>query len=371
MIFGEIEAISTKTPENPARILTLLLVARTPVKYSKEIKTGIVVVVAIALFIYGYNFLKGRDIFSTSLDLYVEYDHIDGLTSNNTVQVNGFKVGTVRDIKLDPKTGKLVVHFIVTDENLQLTDSAIAVIQSGGLLGNMELALLTSPKGKLVDDNDHIRGRNEIGLKDQVNAQLLPLKNKVESLVGSIDSMVTVFSAVINEESVEDITASFDNIRMALESFRNTAFNLDTMVASSHRSVTTIILNMKDFSQMLADNKDTLAMALANFRDISDSLTKSNMKLAIDNAALALGNANLLLERINRDGASAVLMGQDSLVIRDLRYSNAQMAFLIEDMTKYPGRYLPFKHKPNRKEEQERQRKLDSIEKLKPHREPN
>ncbi len=340
-------------------------------KYSKEIKTGLVVIVAIALFIYGYNFLKGRDIFSTSLDLYVEYDHIDGLTSNNTVQVNGFKVGTVRDIALNPENGKLIVHFIITDRNLVLTDSAVAIIQSGGLLGNMELAIQTSPKGKPVDDGTYIRGYNEIGLKDQVNAQLLPLKNKVESLVGSIDSMVTVFSAVINEESVADITASFDNIRLALESFRNTATNLDTMVSSSHRSVTEIIFDMKEFSNMLADNKDTLALALANFKNISDSLTKSNMKLAIDNAALALGNANLLLTRINKEGASAVLMGQDSLVLRDLRYSNAQMAFLIEDMTKYPGRYLPFKKKPNKKEEVERQRKLDSIEKLKPPRVPN
>lgn len=340
-------------------------------KYSKEIKTGIVVVVAIALFIYGYNFLKGRDIFSTSLDVYVKYDHIDGLTSNNTVQVNGFKVGTVRDIALDPESGKLIVHFIITDDNLVLTDSAIAVIQSGGLLGNMELSLLTSPKGKPVEDGDFIRGQNEVGLKDQVNAQLLPLKNKVESLVGSIDSMVTVFSAVINEESVADITASFDNIRLALESFRNTAFNLDTMVASSHRGITEIVLNMKEFSQMMADNKDTLALALANFKDISDSLAKSNIKGTIDNAAIALANANLLLMRINKEGASAVLMGEDSLVLRDLRYSNAQMAFLIEDMTKYPGRYLPFKKKPNKKEEQERQRKLDSIEKLRVRHEPN
>lgn len=332
-------------------------------KYSKEIKTGFVVIVAVALFIYGYNFLKGRDIFSTSLDLYAEYDHIDGLTANNTVQINGFKVGTVRDVELMPN-GKLRVHFIITDKNLILTDSAIALIKSGGLLGNMELALITSPKGKPVVDQTVIRGLNEIGLKDQVNAQLLPLKNKVESLVGSIDSMVVVFSAVLNEESAEDIKASFDNIRLALESFRNTAFNLDTMVSSSHRSMTEIVINMRQFSEMMAENKDTLALAMANFKDISDSLAKSNLKAAIDNAALALANANALLVRINKEGASAVMMGQDSLVIADLRYSNARMAFLIEDMTRYPGRYLPFKKKPNKKEEQERQRKIDSIERL-------
>jgi phospholipid/cholesterol/gamma-HCH transport system substrate-binding protein len=290
------------------------------VKYSKEIKTGFVVVVAVALFIYGYNFLKGRDIFSTSLDLYAEYDHVDGLVKNNVVQINGFKVGTVRDVELTPE-GKLRVHFIITDNNLVLTDSAVALIKSGGLLGNMEIALITSPKGKVVDDGDFLRGRNEVGLKDQVNEQLLPLKNKVESLVGSIDSMVVVFSAVLNEESAEDIKASFDNIRLALESFRNTAFNLDTMVQSSHRGITEIVINMRDFSDMMAQNKDTLALAMANFKDISDSLARSNMKAAIDNAALALENANKLLERINREGASAVLMGEDSLVIADLRYS--------------------------------------------------
>lgn len=336
-------------------------------KYSKEIKTGIVVVVAIALFIYGYNFLKGRDIFSTSLDLYVKYDHVDGLTSNNTVQVNGFKVGTVRDIKLDPETGKLIVHFIVSDDNLVLTDSAIAVIQSGGLLGNMEISLVTSPKGKIVEDNDYIRGQNAVALKDQVNQELLPLKNKVVSLVGSIDSMVTVFSAIINEQSAEDITASFENIRLALESFRNTAYNLDTMVKSSHKGVTAIVMNMKQFSDMMASNKDTLALAMANFKNISDSLAKSKMKTAIDNAASALANADTLLARINREGASAVLMGSDTAIISDLRYSNAQMAFLLEDIAKYPGRYLPFKHKPNRKEEAERQRKIDSIERLRKH----
>lgn len=333
-------------------------------KYSKEIRTGIVVVVTIALFIYGYNFLKGRDIFSTSLDLYVEYEHIDGLTSNNTVQVNGFKVGTVRDIVLDPKTGKLVVHFIISDENLQLTDSAIALIQSGGLLGNMELALLTSTKGEIAEDGDTLRGRNAVDLKTQVNEQLLPLKIKVEGLVGSIDSMVQIFSAVINEESAQDITESFDNIRLALESFRNTAFNLDTMVASSHKGVTAIVTNMKSFSQMMADNKDTLALAMANFKNISDTMRQANFKEAINNAASALARADSLLARINRDGANAVMFGEDSLVIADLRRSNAMMAFLIEDIAKYPGRYLPFKHKPNRKEELERQRKLDSINRL-------
>jgi len=341
----------------------LWLVDRTLVKYSKEIKTGFVVVVAVALFIYGYNFLKGRDIFSNSLDIYAEYDHVDGLVKNNIVQVNGFKVGTVRDVEL-LENGKLRVHFIITDDNLVLTDSAIALIKSGGLLGNMEIALLLSEKGKAVEDNTTIRGLNEVGLKDQVNAQLLPLKSKVEGLVASIDSMVVVFSAVLNEESAEDIKASFENIRLALESFRNTATNLDTMVRSSHRGITEIVINMKQFSEMMAQNRDTIAMVLANFKNVSDSLARANITTAINNASLALGNANALLSRINSEGANAVLFGQDSLVVADLRRSNAMMSFLIEDIAKYPGRYLPFKHKPSKKEEAERQRKLDSINKM-------
>ncbi|MCE2772896.1 MAG: MlaD family protein [Bacteroidetes bacterium] len=335
-------------------------------KYNKQVKTGVVVILAIALFIYGFNFLKGKDIFSTSLNVYAVYDHIDGLTANNTVQVNGFKVGTVREIKIDPKTGKLLVHFIITDKNVKITDSARAEIISGGLLGNKEILLLLSGKGKTLEDGDTLFGFNEVSLKDQVNEQMLPLKVKVESLVGSIDSMVQIFSGILNENTMKDIEASFTNMKLAMESFKNVAQNLDTTIASSDRTIVAIIQDFKQLSGMMAANKDTLAMAIANFKNISDSLAASNLKTTINEAGRVMTNAADFLAKLNAEGGARVLLGEDSVVLKDLRRTNARMEFLVEDISRYPGRYIKLfgKKKPNKKEEAERQRKLDSINRI-------
>jgi phospholipid/cholesterol/gamma-HCH transport system substrate-binding protein len=333
------------------------------VKYNKQVRTGVVVIIAIALFIYGFNFLKGKDIFSTSLNVYAVYDHIDGLTANNTVQVNGFKVGTVREIKIDPKTGKLVVHFIITDKNVKVTDSARAEIISGGLLGNKEIFLLLSGKGTAIEDGDTLYGFNEVSLKDQVNEQMLPLKVKVESLVGSIDSMVQIFSGILNENTMKDIEASFTNMKLAMESFKNVAQNLDTTIAASDRNIVAIIQDFKSLSGMMAANKDTLSMAIANFKNISDSLAASNLKTTINEAGRVMTNAADFLAKLNTDGSARTLLGKDSVILADLRRTNARMEFLIEDISRYPGHYIKVfgKKKPNKKEEAIRQRKMDSI----------
>jgi len=42
----------------------------------KEIKVGIIVIVAIGVFIYGFNFLKGHNIFNPQRKLYAVYPKI-------------------------------------------------------------------------------------------------------------------------------------------------------------------------------------------------------------------------------------------------------------------------------------------------------
>ncbi|GAB4136968.1 MAG: hypothetical protein Fur0041_11560 [Bacteroidia bacterium] len=335
-------------------------------KYGKEIRTGVVVIMAVALFIYGFNFLKGRDIFSTSLDLYAVYDHVDGLTANNNVVVNGFKVGSVRDVNIDPKTGKLVVHFIITDKNFIVNKGMEAMIFSDGLLGNRAIQLMAGKGGKPVEDGDTLKGINDVSLKDQVNEQLLPLKNKVEGLVGSIDSIVSVFMALMDEKAVADIEASFTNIRLALENFSKTSMRLDTMVNKNSKNMNEIVFNLKSFSAMMEKNKDTLAMALSNIKNITDSLSKSNLKNTIDNASVALAKASLLLDRMNKEGMVDVALGKDSMVVAELKYTNARMEFLLADIANYPGIYIPFKKKPNKKEQKIRQQKIQQLDAMKP-----
>jgi phospholipid/cholesterol/gamma-HCH transport system substrate-binding protein len=318
------------------------------VKISKELKTGIVVVFAVGLFIYGFNFLKGRDIFSSTFDLYAVYDHVEGLTSNNSVTLNGFKIGTVREVSIDPKTGKLVVHFVVTNDDARITKQSRAEIYSDGLLGSKALRLVVDANGKTVLDGDTLVGAVEGSLKDEVNAQILPLKGKIEGLVSSIDSVVTVLQVILNKDAREDLEHSFQSISNALSTFERTALRLDTLVASEKVKFADILTKVQSITTNLANNNESLTKAINNFENISDSLAKSNLKSTIDNANLTLSRTAEIMDKINRGEGTLGMLVNDKKLYTDLTKTNTDLDALIVDIKTYPGRYLSIFHRKDR-----------------------
>lgn len=105
---------------------------------SRELKTGFVAVVVIALFIWGFNFLKGENIFANSQrHFFVEYNNIQGLKKSSSVTINGLQVGSVVDIKFNTnpeKRGKLIVELLI-ENDFQFSKSSIAKIYSASLMG--------------------------------------------------------------------------------------------------------------------------------------------------------------------------------------------------------------------------------------------
>ena len=59
---------------------------------TKEVKIGITGIVAIALLVYGINFLKGINMFKSGSGYYVKFDNIAGLVTSSPVYANGFGV---------------------------------------------------------------------------------------------------------------------------------------------------------------------------------------------------------------------------------------------------------------------------------------
>ena len=63
-------------------------------KIKKEVKIGVITTIAIACFLYGFNFLKGKNFFSKQRTFYAVYNDIDGLVEANPLLLNGFKVAS-------------------------------------------------------------------------------------------------------------------------------------------------------------------------------------------------------------------------------------------------------------------------------------
>ena len=175
-------------------------------KISKEFKIGLVVVCAIAAFVWGVSFLKGTNLFSRKYYLYAVYPRIDNLVPANPVQINGFKIGQINKITLFNKEGKnqILVKFLLT-EDVNIPKNSVARAVSADLLGTKAVEVVFSSAKEFVQSGDTLKGETEQGLKESFNKQIAPLQAKAENLIGNIDSVMTVFAMVLNAKTRHNI----------------------------------------------------------------------------------------------------------------------------------------------------------------------
>ena len=133
-------------------------------KISRELKTGIVAILIIAASIWGYNFLKGQNLFNTSPRTYfAEFNNVQSLNTASLVTVNGMKVGKVIEITFNKnvnRRGQLIVEFGV-ENDFEFSKNSIAKIYSASLMGGKSLAIVPSYEGENALSGAFLKGEVE------------------------------------------------------------------------------------------------------------------------------------------------------------------------------------------------------------------
>ncbi len=310
-------------------------------KLSKEVKIGLLLLVAIGLFIFGFNYLKGRNIFNPQAKYYAVYDHIDGLVEANPVQVNGFSIGQVNKIDFEEgNTGRIILEFTINKEEFMIPQNSVAKIISSDLLGSKAVQIVIGDSKTLLSPGDTLLSDIESSLGEAVNKQVLPLKNKAEKLMLSIDSVLAVVQYIFNEKSREDIKQSLESVNMAIKTLKKTALRVDTLVSEQRFRLSRISSNVESITGNLKNNNEKLTKIITNFSSISDSLAKANIATTINNANTALAQAASITEKINKgEGTMGMLVNNDSLY-KNLNSAARDLDLLLEDLRLHPGRYV-------------------------------
>ena len=309
-------------------------------KISKEVKVGIVTTLAIGCFIYGFNFLKGRNLFSSQRTFYAVYSNIDGLVEANPLMINGFKVGAVGKIVLANDTSGKVIVALLLDDDVKVPKNSIAKVVSSDLLGSKAVQLILGKGIIYAENGDTLVSAQEDDLKTSVNKTIAPLQQKAVSLISSIDSVMVVVQQVFNESARQNLAKSFESIKLAITSLETTSYRLDTMVQSEKSKISSILSKVNTLATTLANNSDKLGNIINNFSNISDSLAKSNLTSAINNADVALGQASAIMTKINKgEGTMGMLVNNDSLY-RKLDKSSEDLDKLLKDLRINPERYV-------------------------------
>jgi phospholipid/cholesterol/gamma-HCH transport system substrate-binding protein len=293
----------------------------------KELKVGILAIVAIGLLIFGYNFLKGNNVFSSSRVFYAVYENVEGLSPSAPVSINGYQVGTVTDIEFI-KSGQLLVTMNINND-FNFSKTSVAQIYGGGLIGGKSMQIeLDNTSTEAAKPGDTLQSSVEEGLIELVNEKLTPLKNKISNAVVEVDTLLSSINYVFDVSTRNNLRNSIKNL---------------------NETLTSLTLSAKKIEGVLNSNTDNINSTFENFRSTSDNLSKMSDTLSkiefnriVQNADETLLNLKEISNKLkNGDGSLGKLMNDDQMYI-NLENATKELEELLSDIKLNPKRYVHF-----------------------------
>ncbi len=295
---------------------------------SREVKTGLLAIFAIATLILGYNYLKGTNLLKRTQTFYVVYDQVDGLSDASMVTINGLRVGKVQGIELNQTNGKLLVTLSV-ENDYKIPVGSLAKTYGGLLVGNTNVAIVPDySQTSYLKNGDTLRGEQSDGLMDLVSSQLDPLKFKIESAVVSADSLISALNQVLDTNSRADIRNSLSNINSITSSFKKTSVELEHLLTGNRNKLDQTFSNLENMSD--------------NFSKLSDTLAQFEVKKLMQELETTVSNLNQATAQLNStDGSIGKLLNDDQLY-ENLEGATRQLEQLLQDLKLNPKRYVHF-----------------------------
>jgi len=312
------------------------------VKIPREVRIGFIFLVALGLFIWGLNFLKGKDIFSKDRIFFSVYKDVNGLEKSNPVYINGLRVGQVRSIYFDPSmSGEIIVEVVVSTD-FPIPRNSISRIFSEDLMGSRAISIVVGDSEELISPGDTLSSSIETSLKEEVNRQIAPLKRKTENLILSIDSMVVAVQGVFNKDIRSELLASIQSIRRTFHNLESTSSNIDTLVLEQSSRLGSILYNLDMITRNLKDNEENINNIFANITTITDSLENADIPGTFQNLNRVVNDISLITDKINKgEGTLGMLVNNDQLYI-ELEKTAYELNQLLEDLRTNPKRYVRF-----------------------------
>jgi len=328
------------------------------VKISKEFKVGVLGIVSLVVLYFGFNFLKGIDLFKDTNTYYALYDNIDGLTISNPVIINGLSVGRVNNINILQNRGNIVAVELHIDGQIKLSNGTVARLINTDFLGSKAIELMLNDSSSVFYvDGDTLKSGVDEGITEFLKQSAAPVADNIGTTITRINAILESFQG-----NSEKINATLVNIQ-------GITGNIDRNLPVMENKIYDLLTNLNQNSKELGEVMTALKPVLENFAQITDSLKTLELSATLDKTQLALDNFNANLESMKAgEGTMGKLMHDDSLYIY-LSNTARDLDRLLVDLEANPGKYVQFsvfgkkdKSEKEKRKEEKRQAKEAAIE---------
>ncbi|MBS1572979.1 MAG: MCE family protein, partial [Bacteroidetes bacterium] len=282
-------------------------------KLSKEIKAGLIALLAIISFVFLFQFMKGKSLFSSDNVYYAKYDDVAGLAKSSKVSINGLSVGQIDEIKpVTEKNGKIsfVVKMSVKKDFVFSKNSTVQIFEPG-LMAGKEMKINVVYDNNMAKTGDTLKGTNELSMMANLSSQVGPVKDQLQDALKRVDSLANNANKILDERNRAEIRALLINLNKTVAGFEAASKNVNSLVSNNDPKI-----------QKLLDNTDKTMVsantAVDKYGKLAESIDTKKLNDAVANLDNSIGKLNTVITGIQNGEGSLGKLTKDEHLYQNL-----------------------------------------------------
>lgn len=293
-------------------------------KISREVKTAVLVISGIVLFIYLFNYLKGENLFDSSVTYYTKFDY-NALDTSSPVTIKGNTIGKISSIDYDFETGKTIVGISV-DKRLKFSKNSTVRLYEVSLMGGNALSIIPSEEGDIAKKGDFLPSDIEPGLVKSLSKNFSGLSDNLDGTLKSADSLLTNLNSIVVDDSENGLKALLKELNATLKGFKSLSYSFNSLVTKNDENISSILENFKTVSQDLTQ--------------LSAELKDANLGESVAKLDATLASVNTLMAGLEKGEGSMGKLLKDDALYNNLEGATKEMEALLRDIKLHPKRYF-------------------------------
>jgi len=293
------------------------------VNFSKEVKAGLIAVLAVVSFVVLFQFMKGRSVFSRNNIYYVTYSSVEGVESSRPVYLSGMKIGQVESITpLTRDDGR--ISFVVKlsiEKGFSFSKSSTVEVFESGLMSNPALKIVQDYSQPFAKSGDTLSGVLRPSMIENLLSDIQPIKEKLSSVLSRLDSTVAGANKILSTDNA-------NNINTLLKNINHTVDLTNGLLSDSKEKINNVL-----------DNTDK---AIVNYGKIAENIDAKQLGETLEKLNSISNNLSKIISGIESGNGSLGKLVKDDELYNSLNNSATSINLLMKDLKANPKRYVHF-----------------------------
>jgi len=308
-------------------------------RVSNETKVGALTVIAVALIIVGFNFLKGKTIFKSGTFVYAKYTDTKGLIVSNPVFVNGFQVGTVFEIEnMNDNLSELVVC-IKLNQLYKLPKNSVATIQENPL-GTNAINITPGTSANMIVSGDTIQTAPATSLLGEIMNTLSPLGAQIKSTISELEKVLGNVNKTLDDGNRQNFKTILENLSSTTLLLNKSLESVEGMVNQQNGSIAKTADNLNTFTANLNQNNQKISNILSNLDSTTKAINDADLNKTIKTIQTTLIALNTTIDKLNNGNGTGAKLLSDPAMYNQLQSTIKSVNTLVDDIKVHPKRYI-------------------------------